>query len=90
MQGLERETGIGRTGLFNTLGSKHGLFRETLTPYINLAIKLIPKPLRTENTGWAKIAPFFHILTLEEGLVKGNPGCLVYLTMESEVGRKEP
>ena len=82
---LERETGVGRKGLYNTFGSKQGLFLEALTRYEARAIELILAPLESEGAGQAAIEHVFQMLTSQEGQLKGNRGCLFCLTAESEV-----
>ncbi len=84
---LEHETGVGRKGLYNTFGSKHGLFLEALTRYEARAIELILAPLESVGAGRAEIEHIFHMLTSQEGQLKGNRGCLFCLTAESEVAR---
>ena len=86
---LERETGVGRKGLYNTFGSKQGLFLEALTRYEARAIELILAPLESAGAGRAEIEHVFHMLASREGQLKGNRGCLFCLTAESEVARSE-
>ena len=82
---LERETGVGRRGLYNTFGSKHGLFLEALRRYEAQAIELLLEPLESEDAGRAEIEHFFRMLTSQQGQLKGNRGCLLCLTADSEV-----
>ena len=82
---LERETGVGRRGLYNTFGSKHGLFLEALRRYEAQSVELILEPLESQGAGRTEIEDFFLMLTSQEGQLKGNRGCLFCLTADSEV-----
>ncbi len=86
---LERETGVGRKGLYNTFGSKHGLFLEALKRYEARAIELVLAPLESAGAGRAAIAHVLGLLASREGQLKGNRGCLICLTAESEVTQTE-
>jgi TetR/AcrR family transcriptional regulator, transcriptional repressor for nem operon len=87
---LERETGVGRKGLYNTFGSKQGLFLEVLRRYEERAVELVLAPLESEGAGRAEIAHVVNALTSQVGTAHGNRGCLICLTAESEVtGSKE-
>jgi TetR/AcrR family transcriptional repressor of nem operon len=85
LEDLERETGVGRRGLYNTFGSKHGLFLEALTRYVERAAELVLVPLESEGAGRAAIVGMFGMLASPEGHLKSNRGCLVCLTAQSEV-----
>ena len=84
---LERATGVGRKGLYNSFGGKQGLFREALNLYVARAVKLILAPLEAENAGRADIKQILRLLSSPERQLKGNRGCLVCLTVGSEVTR---
>ena len=86
---LEHETGVRRKGLYNTFGSKHGLFLEALKRYEERSIELVLAPLESAGAGRAEIAHVFETLTFQVGPAHGNRGCLVCLTAESEVARTE-
>ena len=86
---LERETGVGRKGLYNTFGSKHGLFLEALTLYVSRAVELILAPLESASAGRAEIVHLFEWLASQEGQLKENRGCLVCVTAQSEVAPSE-
>lgn len=86
---LERATGVGRKGLYNTFGSKRGLFRETLDLYVERAVERVLAPLEAENAGRADIESILRLLGSPAGHLKGNRGCLICLTAESEVMRSE-
>ena len=86
---LERETGVGRKGLYNTFGSKQGLFLEALNRYVERANELILAPLEATGAGRAAITHVFGMLASQEGQLKENRGCLICLTAESEVTQTE-
>jgi TetR/AcrR family transcriptional regulator, transcriptional repressor for nem operon len=87
---LERETGVGRKGLYNTFGSKRGLFIEALRHYEDLiAIPLIIEPLETEGAGRAEIVHLFGLLASPEGHLKENRGCLFCQTAKSDVAQSK-
>ena len=86
---LERATGVGRKGLYNTFGSKRGLFRESLDLYVKRAVGPILAPLEAENAGRAEVESILRLLASPKGHLKENRGCLVCLTAESEVMRSE-
>ena len=85
LEDLERETGVGRKGLYNTFGSKHGLFLTALTRYIDRAIALILEPLESETAGRDTITHVLKMLASPEGQLKENRGCLVCLTSEGDM-----
>ncbi len=86
---LERATGVGRKGLYNTYGSKRGLFRESLALYVERAAEHILAPLEAENAGRAEVESILRLLASPNGHLKENRGCLICLTAESEVMRSE-
>ena len=81
---LERETGVGRKGLYNAFGSKQGLFLESLNRYVERASELILAPLESPDAGRAAIAHVFRMLASQKGQLKENRGCLICLTAESD------
>ena len=87
---LEHETGVGRKGLYNTFGSKHGLFIEALKQYEDLmATPLILAPLESEGAGRAEILHVFALLASPDGHLKENRGCLYCQTAKSEVAQSK-
>ncbi len=86
---LETVTGVGRKGLYNTFGSKRGLFIEALKRYEERALQMIIVPLETEGAGRAEIVRVFGFVASPDGQLKGNRGCLFCLTAKSEVARFE-
>jgi len=89
LSALERETGVGRKGLYNTFGSKQGLFLESLNRYVERASELVLAPLESAGAGRATIAHVLGLLASQEGQLKENRGCLICLTAESEVTQTE-
>lgn len=86
---LERATGVGRKGLYNTFGSKTGLFRESLDLYLERAAAVVLEPLEAENAGRSEVESILRLLASPKGHLKENRGCLVCFTAESEVMRSE-
>lgn len=86
---LERATGVGRKGLYNTFGSKCGLFHESLGIYLQRAERVVLAPLEAENAGRGEIESLLTLLASPKGHLKENRGCLVCLTTESEVMRSK-
>ena len=86
---LERATGVGRKGLYNTFGSKEGLFLEALSRYMERAVRLILTPLEAAGAGRAAIGHVLGVLASEQGQLKENRGCLVCLTAETEAEQTE-
>ncbi len=86
---LEHETGVGRKGLYNTFGSKHGLFLEALKRYEERSIELVLAPLESAGAGRAEIEQAFETIMSQVGPTQGNRGCLFCLTAVSEVARSE-
>jgi TetR/AcrR family transcriptional repressor of nem operon len=84
---LERETGVGRKGLYNTFGSKHGLFLEVLKRYEERTLEQIQAPLESAGAGRAEIEQAFETIMSLVGPTHRNRGCLICLTAESEVTR---
>lgn len=84
---LEHETGVDRKGLYNTFGSKRGLFIEVLKRYEQRAIGMILAPLESAGAGRPEIAHVFGIVASPTGQLKENRGCLFCLTAQSDVAR---
>ncbi len=74
---LERATGVGRKGLYNTFGSKEGLFCEALELYIDRAEALILAPLEAPDAGRAEVESILRMLASPHGHLKQRRGCLL-------------
>lgn len=73
---LERLVGISQSSLYNTFGSKEGLFRQALNRYMELAsIKLLPI-LEGQNPGPEDLVAFVDAVVDWVGDPE-HPGCLV-------------
>ena len=86
---LENETGVDRKGLYNTFGSKHGLFIEALKRYEERAIEVLVAPLESAGAGRPEIVHVFGIMASQRGQLKENRGCLFCLTAQSDVAKSE-
>lgn len=86
---LEHATGVDRKGLYNTFGSKRGLFIEALKRYEARAIEMIVAPLESACAGRPEIIHVFEFIASQRGQLKENRGCLFCLTAQSDVARSE-
>ncbi len=86
---LENETGVDRKGLYNTFGSKRGLFIEALKRYEERAIEVLVAPLESAGAGRPEIVHVFGIMASQRGQLKENRGCLFCLTAQSDVAQSE-
>jgi TetR/AcrR family transcriptional repressor of nem operon len=82
---LEQATGVDRKGLYNTFGSKRGLFVQALKRYEDQANRLILEPLESAGAGRPEIGHVFSFIASQRGQLKGNRGCLFCLTTQSDV-----
>lgn len=86
---LETETGVDRKGLYNTFGSKRGLFIEALKRYEERAVKFIVTPLESVGAGRLEIENVFSFVTSQKGQLNENRGCLFCLTEQTDIARSK-
>lgn len=88
---LEQRTGLDRSSLYNTFGSKHGLFDAALRSYLDEGIEPRLTPLRQPTAGLGTVVAFFlgmaHTLRADRALAQR--GCLM-VNAVAELGAKDP
>ena len=88
---LERHTGLNRSSLYQEFGSKHSLFEEALTCYLDTVIARLFDGLRGSSAALGEIAGLFR--RLGELFRSGSPvaarGCLIVNTA-AELGARDP
>jgi AcrR family transcriptional regulator len=84
---LERATGVGRSSLYNTFGSKRRLFEAALARYEETFIELLLGPLERQGAGLRHAAGFFSNLHALFGEPWSQRGCLLINSIAELAGR---
>lgn len=87
MAELERATGLNKSSIYNTFGSKEGLFRQALTRYENGRLSAIHDILATGAGGLDDLHRALDLQRAECESPWGGQGCLAVNTM-TELGRR--
>jgi TetR/AcrR family transcriptional repressor of nem operon len=80
---LQKATGLSRSSLYETYGSKRGLFDRVARNYLDEIIGPLLEPLETDGAGRDEIVAYFHALSQ---FLRGSPrkvatrGCLMLNT----------
>jgi len=60
---LQAATGLSRSSLYGTFGSKRGLFEEVTRTYVNEVVGPMLEPLEVPGAGKTEIVAYFHSLS---------------------------
>ncbi|NRB36983.1 MAG: TetR/AcrR family transcriptional regulator [Pseudomonadales bacterium] len=82
---LVEATGLKRSSLYNTFGSKEGLFRESFTLYIRNIMNVNFAPLKQDDANIATIIAHFRNLKPVFETPEPHHGCLLVNTAASSV-----
>jgi len=85
---LEKRTGVARSSLANTFGSKHELYLVALRRYAEIVDGLLLDPLTHGVDGIGDVLRFFEELRRSKSSAPGSWGCLMAVSM-SELGRDD-
>jgi TetR/AcrR family transcriptional regulator, transcriptional repressor for nem operon len=88
---LEQHTGLDRSSLYNTFGSKQGLFEAALRSYLEEGIEARLTNLRQPTAGLATVVAFFTGMaqTLRADPTRAERGCLM-VNAVAELGARDP
>jgi TetR/AcrR family transcriptional regulator, transcriptional repressor for nem operon len=88
---LEQGTGLDRSSLYNTFGSKQGLFEAALRSYLQEGIEARLTNLRQPTAGLATVVAFFVGMaqSLRSDLARAERGCLM-VNAVAELGAHDP
>ena len=87
---LERVTGLSRSSIYNTFGSKRGLFDAAIESYLDEVIRPLLTPLSSDDISADALDDYLS--GLREALSRGTPvanGCLLVRTANTPIGRDE-
>ncbi|WIY82893.1 TetR/AcrR family transcriptional regulator [Propionimicrobium sp. PCR01-08-3] len=90
---LEEATGLSRSSIYNSFGSKRGLFDAAVQSYLNEVIRPRLRPLQQESVDRSAILDYLDGLRDAFSRAAGLPGCLLVntagttLAADSEVAR---
>ncbi len=80
---LQAATGLSRSSLYETYGSKRGLFDRVVTSYLDEVVGPLLEPMEADGAGRDEIVGYFHALS---GFLRRSPravatrGCLMLNT----------
>lgn len=77
---LEEATGLSRSSIYNTFGSKRGLFDAAMQSYLDEVIRPRLRPLRQERVDRDAILDYLAGLSAAFSRASGLPGCLLVNT----------
>jgi len=88
---LEQRTGLDRSSLYNTFGSKQGLFEAALRSYLEEGIEARLINLRQPTAGLSAVVAFFTGMaqTLRADRARAERGCLM-VNAVAELGAHDP
>jgi TetR/AcrR family transcriptional regulator, transcriptional repressor for nem operon len=84
---LERATGIGRSSLYNTFGSKRGFFEAALVRYEETFLEPLLGPIERPGAGLSEAAGFFISLQRLFEAPRAERGCLMINSIAELAGR---
>lgn len=89
VQKLEQHTGVARSSMGNTIGSKSDLLAAALERYLEVVDERLLRPMREGTQGLADVRSFFGTLREGKRTEPGRWGCLMAITM-GELGTADP
>lgn len=85
---LEQHTGVARSSMGNTIGSKSALLTAALDRYLEVVDERLIAPLRDGEQGVADVRAFYRNLREGKRTEPGRWGCLMAITM-TELGTED-
>lgn len=73
---LSAATGLSTSSIYNSFGSKHGLYLACLDRYLDQLGQYLLGPMASGTAGTEDIAAFLDRLAAAQGSAAGPPGCL--------------
>jgi len=86
---LEQRTGVARSSMANTIGSKSDLLNAALGRYLQIVDERLITPLREGTGGLGDIRRFYEQLRAGKRTEPGRWGCLMAIAM-TELGTDDP
>jgi len=86
---LEERTGVARSSLANTFGSKRELYLAALRRYAEIVDELLLDPMANGVDGVDDVLQFFEELRRSKSSAPGSWGCLMAVSM-SDLGADDP
>lgn len=89
MADIVRVSGLSKSSLYNTFGSKEALFEKAFDRYLAFRSQMVTKSLVNGTEGLGSIDMFFNAMTVELETDPEHRGCMAVNTA-TELGRSDP
>lgn len=74
---LEKATGLNRSSIYNSFGSKRGLFDAAVDNYLNEVVRPRLRPLLADHVAPTALSDYLSGLSKAFGTLESAPGCLL-------------
>ena len=84
---LEKATGLKRSSLYNTFGSKKGLFDAVTENYLNTAVRPLLARITADDAPSDALLTYFATIAGSIKSAEKHPGCLLVAAANSPIGQ---